>query len=211
MLIDKGAVSKPLRGLAAAQISGNRAMATPAFQLRQRTTRILCSTHCNLIRFQLDNVKIESLMYNYVANLIEQNKIRIGMSSGRTYNHISDYITFDSVDVGPEVIVHEATHALIDAVYPGLTITKGTGEACAYLAETMYSWATIRASRDLEIPHLTTPVSRLAQNALAHNRSHKQAYVCPPAEIDSIKAVMSEWMEIGRKDTMDGNACSKIG
>ena len=82
---------------------------------------------------------IEYLMYNYVANLIEQNKIRIGMSSGRTYNHISDYITFDSVDVGPEVIVHEATHALIDAVYPGLTITNGTGEACAYLAETIYS------------------------------------------------------------------------
>ena len=186
-------------------------MATPTFQLRQRATSILCSSHCNLIRFQLDNVKVEYLMYNYVANLIEQNKIRIGMSSGRTYNHISDYITFDDVDVGPEVIVHEATHALIDAIYPGLTITKGTGEACAYLAETIYSWVTIGTSRDLEIPHLTAPVSRLAQNALAHNRAHKQAYVCPQAEVAFIKGIMSEWMDIDRKDKMDGNACSKIG
>ena len=80
----------------------------------------------------------------------------------------------------------------------------------AYLAETIYSRATIGASRDLEIPRLTARVSRLAQDALAHNRNHEQAFVCPPAEIDFIKAIMSEWMDIGRRDTMDGNACSKI-
>ena len=184
-------------------------MATAEATLRARMKTVLCTSHCNQIRFQLDNVKIEFLMYNYVAGLIEQGKIRVKMDSGPSYDHRTDLITFSDVDTEPNVIVHEATHALIDAVYPGLTITKGTGEACAYLAETIYSWIATGGSRDLDIPHLTAPVSRLAKEVLAYNATHSDAYVCPGDQLQYIKGIMSNVMEIGRKDTMDGMAAYK--
>src|SRR4051812_34436564 len=119
-------------------------------KLRSKIKKTLCTPVCNMIRFELDNVSIRYLHYNYVAGLIERDKIHINVSDGHSYDHDTDIITFDGENVAPNVIVHEATHAVIDAVNPGLTITKATGELCAYLAETIYAHLTTGSSVDLE-------------------------------------------------------------
>jgi hypothetical protein len=188
------------------------AMASKAEQirtLRSKTKNILCSTLCNQIRFRLDDIHIDYLMYNYVAGLIDGDKMHIGMDSGRNYSHETDTLRFESDDIPPWVIVHEATHALIDAVYPGRKVTKGTHEACAYLAETMYSLVLRGEFPDLEIPYLSAPVYRLAKNVMEYNSNHKDAYVCPSGDVDHIKAIMSKWMDINSTETMNGMAAFK--
>ena len=125
-------------------------------KLRARARNILCSSHCNYsIRFKLENIRIQALQFGYIGDLISRGKINIRIGSGNGYDHRSNTLIFYDVDVEAHVIVHEATHAAIDATHQGVTITKGHGEAAAYLAEMIYSIVTTGGAVDLNVQHLT--------------------------------------------------------
>jgi hypothetical protein len=108
-------------------------------QLREKAANVLRSATCTSIRFRLDNVRIERSMYPYIAGAILENRVHIEEGGGDGYDHTTNTIFFQSTGVQPATIVHEATHAVIDATMKGQNITKGTGEAVAYLAEAQHS------------------------------------------------------------------------
>jgi hypothetical protein len=128
-------------------------MASPEELLRSRVIRILRSRACLDIQFTIAGSTIMGYGYGYVADMIEQNgvRIRIGDTGGFTakYDHQPNgtpTLTFDPKDPslasspsGRATIVHEATHAVLDAVGKGKTIGYGDDEVAAYLAQTIYS------------------------------------------------------------------------
>jgi hypothetical protein len=166
--------------------------------------RSLKSPILNLVRFQLNNVKIQYLQYNWISDLVVSGKISLTMSAGRSYDHMTDTLSIDDADAAFNVIVHEATHAIIDACYPGLKITKGTGEACAYLAETVFNIAWKDEAPYLDMNYLTKPVAQLARRVLAFNAGHPQPYVCDQGSVDEIIGILGVHMNVGRTDVMNG-------
>jgi hypothetical protein len=73
-------------------------------------------------------------MLGYIGSEILRDKVHVREGGSNWYDHVSNVRSVDDFDTEPHVIVHEATHAVIDATNPGLIITKGSGEAAAYLA-----------------------------------------------------------------------------
>ncbi len=146
-------------------------------------------------------------MYGYIGDAILRNKVRVIIGDGNAYYRSSNTLKFDAYDVKSHAIVHEATHAVIDATHKGVTITIGTGEAAAYLAEMIYAIVTTGESVYLDVPRLTPPVFRLASAVLAHNSSSKAAYTCPSSDvmnIISILAASSLPHSYNTPDRMDG-------
>jgi hypothetical protein len=179
-------------------VGGAMASAAEVNKLRGRVANIVCSVHCNYhIRFQLANIRIQTLQFAYVGGLVKRGKVNVRIGSGNGYDHTSNTITFDDVDVGDHAIVHEAAHAVIDATHPGVTITKGTGEAAAYLSEMIYSLVTTGEAVDLDVPRLTRPVWLLARSVLAHNRANKDSYRCPSSDVANIVGVLQSSRLVG--------------
>jgi hypothetical protein len=127
------------KGKSKRAVNRSKRMASDAeiIRLRARAATILSSSTCQKIRFKLDNIAIQTFMYSYVAGLIRDDHVHINIGSGNGYEYESNTITYESVDVSPKAIVHEATHAVIDATNPDKYVTKGTHEAAAYLAESV--------------------------------------------------------------------------
>jgi hypothetical protein len=176
-------------------------------QLRARAQGVLTSQICNQIRFKLDNVRIQSFMFGYIGTAIGMGRIKFRVGGGNGYDHKSNTMFLMSEDVPSNEIVHEATHAIIDATNPGLTITKGTGEAAAYLAETVYSIVAFGEPRSLDVRFLTRPVAQLARELIAFNSNPKVSFVCPDFEVSGIKAILRNSRLVGdinRLDRMDG-------
>src|SRR2546423_8403338 len=108
-------------------------------RLRSRAENVLSSPACRAVRFRLDNVAIQTFMYSTIANAIREDRVHMRIGRSRHYDHLTNTIWLDTADVPPYVIVHEATHAVLDATHVGQNITVGTHEAAAYLAETVYA------------------------------------------------------------------------
>jgi hypothetical protein len=176
-------------------------------QLRLRVGHVLKSPECLEIRFKMGDILIQRFMYTYIAQAIMDDTVHLDIDDGNGYDHECNTITYDSLDVGPAAIVHEATHALINATNVGKTITKGMHEAAAYLAEAL--WA-LNAGRDVsvDVPHMDRPLRRLARSIQEFNPSNVSgSYVCPPAEVAYLQAVLASsalGMEINRADRQPG-------
>ena len=117
--------------------------------LRKRVVNVLRSQACMQIQFNVAGSTVMGYGYGYVADVIEQGgiKIKIGNTGAFTasYDHQGSTPTFVFGDPamvsspeGRATIVHEATHAVIDAVRKGRTMAFGDNEVAAYLAEALY-------------------------------------------------------------------------
>jgi hypothetical protein len=157
--------------------------------LRSRAASILKSQPCSDIRFKLNNITIQKYMYMYIADAILDGHVHVAEGGGDGYDHESNTIVFQSANIEPAVIVHEATHAVIDATNPGVKVTKGTHEAAAYIAETLFRMST-GAPLDLEVPHLIRQVLPLAQQIKAWNARNIWLFPCPQRSVDNIIAVI---------------------
>jgi hypothetical protein len=121
--------------------------------LRTGVIRILRSRACLNIQFTIVGSTIMGYGYGYVADMIEQGGVKITFGNtgigDAQYDHrphSTPTLTFDpnnpaiaSSPSGRAQIVHEATHAVLDAVRKGRTIGFGDDEVAAYLAQTIYS------------------------------------------------------------------------
>lgn len=176
-------------------------------QLRSRMARVLRSKACFAIRFRLDNVGIQTYMYSYIADAIVDNRVHVEIGDGHHYDYHPNTITFDSLDVEPATIVHEATHAVIDATHSGKNITNGAHEASAYLAEALYDM-NVDDDINVDIPHLARPLYLLARQVKAFNASHASGlFVCPQSDTLYIKAILNGARganDVNRVDRMDG-------
>jgi hypothetical protein len=178
-------------------------------KLRWRMSRVLHSKECRAIRFKLDNVVIQTYMYAYIGDAITDRLVNINPnSSGHAYDPKSNTIIVDSHDVAPAVIVHEATHAVIDATHQGKNISVGTHEAAAYLAETLYSMYCHDDDASVDVPHLDRPLILLARKVNSFNASHPSgSFLCPDSDVLYIKAIIRSSglrSNVDRVDTMDG-------
>jgi hypothetical protein len=90
---------------------------------------------------------------------------------------------------GRGTIVHEATHAVIDAVAPGRSIGYGEEEVSAYLAQTIYSLNC--RDRINTVGPLARPAYEIAQrirNFPVQKEGH--IYECTATEIAPMKEVI---------------------
>lgn len=142
--------------------------------LRKRVVSVLRSPACMNIKFTIVGSTVMGYGYGYVADVIEQGgiKVKIGNTGAFTanYDHRGSTPTFvfgdPSIVSSPEgraTIVHEATHAVIDAVRKGRTIAFGDNEVAAYLAETIYRMNTNAPLTGPLAPFLI-PVARKIKN-----------------------------------------------
>ncbi|MCA9051581.1 MAG: hypothetical protein KDA89_22740, partial [Planctomycetaceae bacterium] len=120
-------------------------------------------------------------------------------------DHRTDTITFTGPNVEDSVIVHEATHALLDATHVGKSITKGSHETAAFLAETVYMLAGSRTGHSIEPRRIMAPLYRMARELLAFNESHSTGtYPCPDSDISFIRGTLRQFMNTERTDEMNG-------
>lgn len=115
--------------------------------------------------------------------------------------------TFDSLGVTSSTIVHEATHAVIDADHFNQVVTTGTHEAAAYIAETVFALATNEKGHTLDVSGLRKPLRRIAERIRAF--CAKDSGVCPisTAKTQQIKLIIGNSAlraPIDHEETMDG-------
>jgi len=169
-------------------------------KLRYRMADILKSRHCTQIRFQVDNVTVQTYMYTYLAQTILEDKIHIAI--GGSVAHWSNEnkapgerektIYFPEIDVKATTIVHECTHAVISTTHKGASVSIATHETCAYLAEAVYGLL-VNDTHNMDFKGLDRPVFTLAKAVVAYNqRNPSGCYVCPRSELFFIRAVLKK-------------------
>lgn len=173
---------------------------------RTKAKKILSEQTCNLVRFSLSNVTIHWGQYSFIGGLIRDKWININFADVHSYNHETDTINFTDRNPDGFEVVHEATHALIDYTRNGQTVSKGVHEACAYVAETVYSLATTGSMHDTYFKFLNTPVYELASKILAHTAGGKTSmFTCSSGEVNNIISIMAyNKMDTDRIDKMNG-------
>jgi hypothetical protein len=167
-------------------------------KLRYRMAGILKSRYCMQIRFQVDNVSVQTYMYTYIAQAILQDKIHIAIG-GNVPHWVNEIkgpgerektIYFPEIDVKAVTIVHECTHAVISTTNKGASVALATHETCAYLAEAVYGLLA-NDTHTMEFRGLDRPVFSLAQDVVAYNRRNPSGcYVCPHDDLVFIRAVL---------------------
>ncbi|MGV7030678.1 hypothetical protein [Methylobacterium symbioticum] len=120
--------------------------------LRDRVGQILMSPACQFIDFTVDGTHIDGSGFSYVAlSLVPKKKAGPGLNfnikklsklAGAQYNQRENALEFPKANFGQNLwerrsIVHECTHALIDA--RKRKVTWVTNEACANIAEQLYN------------------------------------------------------------------------
>jgi hypothetical protein len=116
--------------------------------------------------------------------------VHLAISNARHYDHKTNVLTLDSLNVDPPVIVHESTHALINATHVGKSIRCGSHETAAYLAESL--WA-LNTDNDVavDVPHLNQRMYRLARRVKEFNSQNRMGlFVCDPAEVQYMETLM---------------------
>jgi hypothetical protein len=175
-------------------------------KLRARIVGVVATPACADIRFKLANVHIHRFMYNYVAGLIQEDRIHVDTDGNPGYDHNSKTLVLDE-DEPDATIVHESTHALINITHAGKTITKGVHETSAYLAEAL--WA-LNAGREIaiDVPVVDRKVGRLARKIKAFYAGNRmQLYDVEPGDYVDIQqhlAASALKMDINREDVQIG-------
>jgi hypothetical protein len=177
-------------------------MAENLAALKARMKTILTSTTCQQIRFKMENIVIQWGMYGYIAGRIDTGHVRVEIGNANFGVIAPDrhtYILTVEADVPAQTIVHEATHAVIWATQTGLTLTKEAHEAAAYLADSMYGLLT-GDGVNTQVAGLDRVVGPLAGQAIAFNKTHNTAFVCPGGEVATMKAIYKS-SPLGRDNT----------
>ena len=125
--------------------------------------RVLRTGECAQIKFSVGNIFIPRYAFNFIAGPITEAKVKITLG-GNGYDHKTNTIFWDGLGVRPSAIVHESTHALINALHAGKTITTGMHETAAYLAEAMWCLNS-KHDIDTDVPHLDARVRELGKMA----------------------------------------------
>lgn len=125
-------------------------MATDEDQLRNKAESILRPKPCMDIKFTLSGMTLMGYGYGYVAQMLTDGviKVVIGQTHGFTARYDSSINTLffgtrnpgdlGTVD-GRGTVVHECTHAVVDATQKGKFVAFGNDEVAAYIAQTVYS------------------------------------------------------------------------
>ena len=161
--------------------------------LRVRADSILRTQACNSIHFRVDNVTINSYMTGYIGHAILKDRVHLTVDSDHTnnYDHRNDTINFYSLNEPSWAIVHESIHAVIDATHGGKTVTVGTGEAVAYIAETVYALNAGLTSHTIDDHRTMSTAYRIAKQIRAYNASGATGvYTVPQGEVDAMKAAL---------------------
>jgi hypothetical protein len=165
----------------------------PSPALLTRAQRILTSAPANAIRFRLDNVAIHSYMFGYIGSSIADDRvhIRIDASRGNGYDPAFNTITFTSSDPDTATIVHEATHAVIDATNPGLAVSVATGEAVAYVAESVYALNAGLDDHTIDDRGIMRTAYVLARQIRAFNTTSRTGvFTCPYSDVTALKSAL---------------------
>jgi hypothetical protein len=155
---------------------------------RDRIVRVLATPACAEIRFKLADVRIYRLRYNYLAGLVQADKVHVDFGGPR-YDYKSKTILLDEGE-WDATVVHESTHALINISHAGETLTNGVHEASAYVAEAL--WA-LNAGRDvaIDVPHVDIQATRVARKIKDFNaRNPVGLYEVEPADYVNIQTLL---------------------
>ena len=158
--------------------------------LRKRIGQILKSAACLEIRFKVANICIQRFMYTYIGDAILKDDVHLDIADARQYDHTTNVLTLDSYDVAPTVIVHECTHAVINATHVGKSIRNGAHETAAYLAESLWALLTDNDVA-VDVPHLDRRMYDVAKEVKAFNAKNRMGlYELDPAEQHYMEALM---------------------
>jgi hypothetical protein len=124
-------------------------MSTSEDGIRRLTAALLRSRSVKAIRFRIDGSTIMAYGYGYLADMIDQKSVQIvfGDTGGFTASFRHDPGSPAQLVFAPDfswnddsmgTVVHEATHAVVDAVRVGRPISYGDNEVAAYVAETLF-------------------------------------------------------------------------
>jgi hypothetical protein len=177
-------------------------------KLRGDIASVLATPHTLKIRFEVANVSITRFMYHTIASSIADGTINVVEGDGEAYYHDTDTLMVGSLKPPAVRLVHEATHAIIDATLKGRFVRRGIHELAAYLAESIWAISTgIRPS--LDIPTLDRPMRALAEEVVAHNANPKNVrlYQVSMASTRDLQAIMENSearMVTGNVEKMDG-------
>jgi hypothetical protein len=110
-------------------------------QTKADIIRTLSSAACSGITFKIHDIFIHGLEYARVAQKINSGSIQVVQQAAHATNYAEYLADHDTILVGPsfdaDVIVHEATHAILDMRGPS-TRSLYYNEAVAYVAQAMY-------------------------------------------------------------------------
>jgi hypothetical protein len=159
----------------------------------QRAARILTSPAANALRFRLDNITIHSYMMGYLATRLTDDRVHVTVDSSRSnhYDPGTDTINWNSTSVTDPTIVHESVHAVIDATHVGQTVSVATGEAVAYVAESLYAMNAGDDDHTIDDRNLMRASYVLARQIRAFNTANPSGvFVCPANLVADVKAAL---------------------
>lgn len=170
-------------------------MASPEDVLRAKAVSILRSKACLDIKFSVAGMTLMAYGYGYVADMLAQDVIKVAIGATgvftAAYDSAHNRITFgtkDPVDLatadGRGTVVHECTHALIDAIRKGRSVAYGDNEVAAYIAQTVY--AMNAGDRFNTISPVAGPVFSIASKI--RNYRGEGVYTVDPADVVSVRA-----------------------
>ena len=135
--------------------------------LREQVGKILTSDACQKINFTLENVRVDGSDYFYVALALLNTatrtshvkfKIDPSIAANAQYLIEANTFVFRAAGVafdqgnGHRTIVHEATHAVIDAKSEKTKVLRITNEMAAFIAGSLYNVFTgNHANTDVQI------------------------------------------------------------
>lgn len=185
---------------------------SPRQPLLGKIERTLKSRECFAIRFQLENIGIQTFMYSFIAQAILDDRIHATIGDGNHYDDTTNPHTLTLLTADPpgHTIVHEATHAVIDATHKGRKISRGANEAAAFLAEAIYAMYTGESMGGDYPTYFAPPFYRMAAQIHEFNLSHRSGlFVCPQADVANLKTLIgtlpNSYGGVNQKiDTMKG-------
>ncbi len=170
-------------------------MASDEDILRAKAISILRSKACLDIKFSVAGMTVMAYGYGYVADMLAQNviKVAIGNTGGftATYDGLNNKMTFGAKDPvnlstadGRATVVHECTHAVIDAIRKGKSVAYGDDEVAAYIAQTVYS---MNAGDSFnKVGPVAGPLYNVASKI--KNYSGQDVYMVDPGDVVGVRA-----------------------
>ncbi len=170
--------------------------------LRAKTISIISAKACRAISFTVARMTVMSYGYSYVSDLLARDSIHIAIGGGESgttasYDGKANTIHFGTRDPnvlgspsGRQTVVHECTHALIDATCAGRDVKFGDDEAAAYLAQMAYA-LNAHETYDPQNDPVATPLYETVKKmqdyyAGAAYKRQGSVYVVERADIDKI-------------------------